>query len=129
MPDKAIDLIDEAAAELKMQIESEPTELAKIKREISNLQVEKEALAMEESDKNKERIAEIEKELANLEEKKRQLESQFEMEKEIFNKIAEIKTEIDSLRIEAERAKREGNFQKAAEIEYGKITQKQQELQ
>ena len=128
LPDKAIDLIDEAAAELKMQIESEPTELAKIKREISNIQVEKEALAMEESDKNKERIAEIEKELANLEEKKRQLESQFEMEKEIFNKIAGIKTEIDSLRIEAERAKREGNFQKAAEIEYGKINQKQQEL-
>jgi ATP-dependent Clp protease ATP-binding subunit ClpB len=70
LPDKAIDLIDEAAAELKMQIESEPTELAKIKREISNLQVEKEALAMEETEKNKERIAEIEKELADLEEKK-----------------------------------------------------------
>jgi ATP-dependent Clp protease ATP-binding subunit ClpB len=74
LPDKAIDLIDEAAAELKMQIESEPTELSKIKRDISNLQVEKEALAMEETEKNKERIAEIEKELADLEEQKRALE-------------------------------------------------------
>ncbi len=128
LPDKAIDLIDEAAAELKMQIESEPKELAKIKREISNLQVEKEALAMEESDKNKERIAEIEKELADLEEKKRGLEHRFNTEKEVFNKIAAVKTEIESLKNEAERAKRNGEFQKAAEIEYGKIVEKQNEL-
>jgi ATP-dependent Clp protease ATP-binding subunit ClpB len=128
LPDKAIDLIDEAAAELKMQIESEPTELSKIKRDISNLQVEKEALAMEETEKNKERIAEIEKELADLEEKKRGLEHRFNTEKEVFNKIAVIKTEIDSLRNEAERAKRNGEFQKAAEIEYGKIVEKQNEL-
>ncbi len=64
-PDKAIDLIDEAAAELKMQIESEPTELAKIKRELATLEVEKEALLMEESDKNRARLEEIEREIAN----------------------------------------------------------------
>ena len=128
LPDKAIDLIDEAAAELKMEIESEPIELSKIKREIQNLQVEKEALAMEETDKNKERISEIEKELANLEEEKRGLENRFNTEKEVFNKIAKVKAEIESLKNEAERAKREGEFQKAAEIEYGKVVEKQNEL-
>jgi len=128
LPDKAIDLIDEAAAELKMQIESEPTELSKIKREISKLQVEKEALKMEETEKNKKRIEEIEKELADLEEKRRQLEEKFRQEKEIFEKIAEIKSKIESLKTDAERAKREGDFNKAAEIEYGEIPKLQEEL-
>jgi ATP-dependent Clp protease ATP-binding subunit ClpB len=128
LPDKAIDLIDEAAAELKMQIESEPAELSKIKREISKLQVEKEALKMEESEKNKKRIEEIEKELADLEEKRRQLEEQFRQEKEIFNQIAEIKTKIEELKHQAEQAKREGDFNKAAEIEYGAIPAEQQRL-
>ncbi len=128
LPDKAIDLIDEAAAELKMQIESEPAELSKIKREISTLQVEREALKMEETEKNKKRIEEIEKELADLEEKKRQLEEQFRQEKEIFNQIAEIKNRIEQLKVEAERAKREGDFNKAAELEYGEVPKAQQEL-
>ncbi|HFC03897.1 MAG TPA: AAA family ATPase [Nitratifractor salsuginis] len=129
LPDKAIDLIDEAAAELKMQIESEPFELAKVKREIQRLQVEKEALNMEITAKNEERIKEIEKELADLEEKKRQLESQFETEKEIFNKIAEIKQQIEEKRREAELAKRNGDFNKAAEIEYGEIPALEKELE
>jgi len=129
LPDKAIDLIDEAAAELKMQIESEPFELAKVKREIQRLQVEKEALNMEITAKNEERIREIEKELADLEEKKRQLESQFETEKEIFNKIAEIKQQIEEKRREAELAKRNGDFNKAAEIEYGEIPAMEKQLE
>ncbi|WP_456456840.1 ATP-dependent Clp protease ATP-binding subunit [Nitratifractor sp.] len=129
LPDKAIDLIDEAAAELKMQIESEPFELAKVKREIQRLQVEKEALNMELTAKNEERIKEIEKELADLEEKKRQLESQFETEKEIFNKIAEIKQKIEEKRREAEAAKRAADFNKAAEIEYGEIPALEKELE
>jgi ATP-dependent Clp protease ATP-binding subunit ClpB len=121
LPDKAIDLIDEAAAELKMQIESEPTDLAKIKREISTLQVEKEALKMEVTEKNTARLEEIEKELADKEEKRVSLQNQFDMEKDVFNQIAEIKTAIDSLRTQAENAKRSGEFNKAAEIEYGQI--------
>ncbi len=121
LPDKAIDLIDEAAAELKMQIESEPTDLAKIKREISTLQVEKEALKMEVTQKNTVRLEEIEKELADFEEKRVGLQTQFDTEKEVFNQIAEIKTTIDSLRTQAENAKRSGDFNKAAEIEYGQI--------
>ena len=121
LPDKAIDLIDEAAAELKMQIESEPFELSKVKREIESLKVEKEALKMENSSKNEERLKEIEKELANLEEKKASLESQFENEKRVFKEIAEAKSKVDALKREAELAKRNGDFNKAAEIEYGEI--------
>ncbi len=129
LPDKAIDLIDEAAAELKMQIESEPFELSKVKREIQKIQVEIEALKMELTPKNEERIKELEKELANLEEKKRALESQFETEKQIFTKIAQIKQLIEEKKREAEIAKREGNYNKAAEIEYGEIPKLQKELE
>ncbi|MDR0467826.1 MAG: AAA family ATPase [Campylobacteraceae bacterium] len=121
LPDKAIDLIDEAAAELKMQIESEPAELSRIKRVISSLHVEKEALKMEESKQNDKRLKEIEKELADSEEKRRALEGQFNHEKEVFGKISSIKTEVDTLKRDAEIAKRNSDFNKAAEIEYGKI--------
>ncbi len=128
LPDKAIDLIDEAAAELKMQIESEPTDLARSKREISTLQVEKEALKMEESDKNTTRVEEIEKELADLEEKRVALQNQFENEKNVFNEIAEVKSLIDSLKTQAEHVKREGDYNKAAEIEYGQIPAEETKL-
>jgi len=128
LPDKAIDLIDEAAAELKMQIESEPTELSKAKREISTLQVEKEALKMEESDKNSQRLSEIVKELADLEEKRVNLQNQFDNEKEVFNQIAEIKSKIESLKSQAEYTKREGDFNRVAEIEYGEIPAEERNL-
>ena len=128
LPDKAIDLIDEAAAELKMQIESEPFELAKIKREIVTLQVEKEALKMEDKEKNETRLNEIEKELANLNEKKNALNSQFENEKKVFSSISEAKKSVDSLKNEAEMARRNGDLNKAAEIEYGKIPAKENEI-
>jgi len=134
LPDKAIDAIDEAAAEIRMQIESEPFELAKIKREIEQLMVEKEAIEIEgaKTEKAKKRLEEIEKELANLEEEKRRLEAQYEEEKRILKEMASIKEEIEKLKNEAEIAKREGNYQKAAEIEYGKIvelTKKLEELE
>ncbi len=128
LPDKAIDLIDEAAAELKMQIESEPSELAKTKRELSSLRVEKEALKMEESKKNSSRIEEIEKEIADLEEKRMSLESQFEAEKSVFEDIANAKANIESLKSRAALTKREGDFNKAAEIEYGQIPEEQKRL-
>ena len=121
LPDKAIDLIDEAAAELKMQIESEPSALAKVKRDIIALGVEKEALKLENSDKNETRLAEIEKEIANLKEKQGSLEAKFENEKSVFNGISEAKKQIDSLKNEANLAKSKGDLSKAAEIEYGKI--------
>lgn len=121
LPDKAIDLIDEAAAELKMQIESEPSSLRKVKKDIETLQVENEALKMEQNENNEKRLAEIEKELANLKEKQSELNSRFENEKAVFNAINEKKKEIDSLKNEANLAKSKGEFQRAAEIEYGKI--------
>ena len=121
LPDKAIDLIDEAAAELKMQIESEPNELSAAKRKLSELMVEKEALKMEKTPSNEKRLEEIEKELADVEEKVRKLESQFQTEKEVFEKISAIKGEIEAKRREAELAKARSEFNRAAEIEYGEI--------
>lgn len=129
LPDKAIDLIDEAAAGLKMQIESEPAELDKVKREISKLNVEKEALKLEKLEKNDIRLRELEKELADLEEQKRVLEGKFENEKNVFGDIAKTKSKIEEAKREAENAKREANFNKAAEIEYGKVPSLQKELE
>ena len=130
LPDKAIDLIDEAASELKMEIESEPAELSKIKRKISSWEVEKEALKMDKKkkEKNNKRIEEIEKELADLEEKRKSLEAKFQMEKETFEKIGKLKEELDQLKSEAEQAKAETDYNKAAEIEYGKIPEVEKEL-
>lgn len=128
LPDKAIDLIDEAAAELKMQIESEPFELAKVKRDIQKIQVEIEALRMELTPKNEEKIKELQKDLASLEEKQRALEAQFNSEKEIFSKIAQVKQKIEEKKREADFAKRDGNYNKAAEIEYGEVPSLEKEL-
>jgi ATP-dependent Clp protease ATP-binding subunit ClpB len=128
LPDKAIDLIDEAAAELKMQIESEPMQLSKIKRELSTLNVEKEALNMEDKSKNRDRLNEIEKELANKGEEKISLESQFDNEKETFNAIAKLKTQIDELRTKANIAKRGSKFDEAAKIEYGDIPELEKQI-
>ena len=127
LPDKAIDLIDEASAELKMQIESEPHILSQVKRLISELQVEKEALKMEESASNTKRIGEVEKELADAQEKQRTLASKFDNEKAVFDKISQIKNEVEAKKREAESAKQSGEFNKAAEIEYSDIPRLQKE--
>ena len=128
LPDKAIDLIDEAAAELKMQIESEPSSLRKVRKDIETLEVENEALKMESDEKNQKRLDEISKELANLKEKQNALNSQFENEKAVFDEISTKKKEIDMLKNEANFAKDRGEFQKAAELEYGKIPSLEKEL-
>ncbi len=121
LPDKAIDLIDEACAELKMQIESEPRALSIVKRKIEELEVEREALKMDEGASNEKRIEEIERELADANEQKAQLQSQYESEREVFEKIAALKTDIERLRREAQSAKSVGDYNKAAEIEYAQI--------
>ncbi|ENM4050639.1 ATP-dependent Clp protease ATP-binding subunit [Campylobacter coli] len=128
LPDKAIDLIDEAAAELKMQIESEPSSLRKARKDIETFEVENEALKMENDEKNQKRLDEIAKELANLKEKQSALNSQFENEKAVFDSISAKKKEIDSLKNEAVFAKNKGEFQKAAELEYGKIPECEKEV-
>ncbi|EAL4027282.1 ATP-dependent chaperone ClpB [Campylobacter jejuni] len=129
LPDKAIDLIDEAAAELKMQIESEPSSLRKVRKDIETLEVENEALKMENDEKNQKRLNEIAKELANLKEKQNALNSQFENEKSVFDGISTKKKEIDLLKNEASLAKARGEFQKAAELEYGKIPSLEKEVE
>lgn len=129
LPDKAIDLIDEAAAELKMQIESEPSSLRKVRKDIETLEVENEALKMENDEKNQKRLDEIAKELANLKEKQNALNSQFENEKSVFDGISTKKKEIDLLKNEASLAKTRGEFQKAAELEYGKIPNLEKEVE
>ncbi|MDR1451996.1 MAG: AAA family ATPase [Helicobacteraceae bacterium] len=129
LPDKAIDLIDEAASQLKLQIESSPAELDRAKREQARLKIEAEALKMEKNDKNKARLAEIAKELSNADEKARALETQFESEKNAFDSIARLKTKEEELKREAELAKRESDFSKAAELEYGKIPALRKELE
>ncbi|MGM8974758.1 ATP-dependent Clp protease ATP-binding subunit [Campylobacter jejuni] len=129
LPDKAIDLIDEAAAELKMQIESEPSSLRKVRKDIETLEVENEALKMENDEKNQKRLDEIAKELANLKEKQNALNSQFENEKSVFDSISAKKKEIDLLKNEASLAKARGEFQKAAELEYGKIPSLEKEVE
>lgn len=121
LPDKAIDLIDEAAAELKIQIESEPYELSSVKRDIEELNIEKEALKMESGTKNAERISQINKELANLDEKKAALDIKFNNEKAVFAEIRDNKKQIDSLKIEAEHERAKNNLEKVAEIQYSKI--------
>ena len=131
LPDKAIDLIDEGASELKMQIESEPIELSRVKIKIGKLMVEKEALLMEGKKKNKQRLEEIEKELSDAKEHKQKMQMQFDNEKEVFEQIAGMKSEVEALKREAQMAKKNSDFNKAAEIEYGKIPElnlKEEEL-
>lgn len=128
LPDKAIDLIDEAAAELKMQIESEPSSLRKVRKEIETLEVENEALKMEDKEKNEKRLNEIAKELSDLKEKQVNLNAKFESEKAVFNEINSKKKDIDSLKNEANLAKSKGEFQKVAEIEYGQIPSIEKDL-
>ncbi|EPO1980705.1 ATP-dependent Clp protease ATP-binding subunit [Campylobacter upsaliensis] len=128
LPDKAIDLIDEAAAELKMQIESEPSSLRKVRKELETLEVEKEALKMEQNEANEKRLEEIAKELANLKEEQNALNAQFENEKSVFDSISVKKKEIDTLKNEANLAKNKGDFQKAAELEYGQIPALEKEV-
>lgn len=126
LPDKAIDLIDEGAAELKMQIESEPSALRLIKRNIQRLEVEKQALNMEDKPSNQARLDEIQKELEDAIEKKNTLQLQFDNEKAVFKEIAQNKNDIEALKRESEIAKRNGDYNKAAEIDYSKIPQKEQ---
>ncbi|WP_104708796.1 ATP-dependent Clp protease ATP-binding subunit [Helicobacter felis] len=129
LPDKAIDLIDEAAAELKMQIESEPYALSSIKRQIQNLAVEEQALLMEESAQNKQRLEEVKKELESAKEESQRLEAQFENEKGVFKSIAQAKTQLEQLKRESERARAVADFERAAKLDHGEIPNLTQEIQ
>ena len=129
LPDKAIDLVDEAAARLKMEITSKPEELDEIDRKILQLEMEKLSLNKESDTASLERRSKIEKELANLKEEQRALNTQWQSEKGVLDKIQGIKEEIDRVNVEIQQAEREYNLNKAAELKYGKLAQLQKTLQ
>jgi ATP-dependent Clp protease ATP-binding subunit ClpB len=125
LPDKAIDLIDEAASRLRLEIDSMPEELDQIERQIRQLEIEREGLKREH---NKEKIQNIEKELANLEEQRTSMKNQWDTERELIQKTRDLKQAIETTRNQAEKAEREGNYEKVAELRYGTITQLEKDL-
>jgi len=128
LPDKAVDLIDEAASLIKIEIDSMPTEIDEIERRIRQLMIESEALKREKDSASKERLDKIENELADLNESKTVLVAQWRKEKEIIKKISNVKEAIEQYRIEEQRAEREGNLNRVAEIRYGKIVELEKEI-
>ncbi|MEE9214914.1 MAG: ATP-dependent chaperone ClpB [Thermodesulfobacteriota bacterium] len=121
LPDKAVDLIDEAAASLKIEIDSMPTEIDEIERRIMQLEIEREALKKEKDDASKEKLKEIEKSIANLKEESDSLKAHWKREKDHINKIKNIKREIEEFKNEAEKVQRAGELSKASELLYGRI--------
>ena len=129
LPDKAIDLIDEAASTIKVQMESVPTELDNLERSIMRLEIEKEALKKEKDELSKKRIIDIDNELDSLKEKEKDLRKRWEEEKEINNKISKKKEEIDSANYELEKAENNYDLEKAAKLRHGTIPKLEKELE
>ena len=129
LPDKAIDLVDEAAARLKMEITSKPEELDEIDRKILQMEMERLSLEKESSAASRERLERLEKELADLKEEQRGLNTQWQSEKDIISKIQTIKEEIDRLNVEIQQAERDYDLNKAAELKYGKLTSLHRQLE
>ncbi|WP_340106040.1 ATP-dependent chaperone ClpB [Rhodohalobacter sp. 8-1] len=125
LPDKAIDLIDEAAARLRLEIDSMPEELDSIERQIRQLEIEREALKRE---KDETKLKTNEKNLADLEEQRKSMRAQWDMEKGLIQKNRELKQAIETARNQADKAEREGNYEKVAELRYGTITQLEKDL-
>ena len=128
LPDKAIDLVDEAGSRLRMEIDSMPAELDEIERRIRQLQIEREAVKKEKDKASAERLGRIEKEIDELKEKRRVLSSQWEEEKRVIKKIRALKAETERTKSLSERAEREGNLERAAELKYGKSIELQKSL-
>ena len=125
LPDKAIDLMDEAAARLRLQIDSVPESLDEVSRRIKQLEIEREAIKRE-NDKGK--LEQLNKEIADLKDEETKQKAQWQSEKEQINKIQQNKIDIENLKFEADKAEREGDYGKVAEIRYGKIKQKEEEI-
>ena len=126
LPDKAIDLIDEAAARLRLEMNSVPEEIDEIQRKIKHLEIEREAIKRE---KNKKRLEELNKELANLQDQLNDFMAKWKAEKELIEKIQKYKQNIENYKIEADRAEREGDFGKVAEIRYGKVKEAEEAIE
>ena len=121
LPDKAIDLIDEAAAKVKTEINSMPVELDEITRRLMQLEIEKVALSKETDKASKERLTTLEKEIADLKDEEKELKSQWEREKQEAGKVAKINEEIEKIKLQIEEAQRKNDYNKLAELQYGKL--------
>ncbi len=128
LPDKAIDLVDESSSRLRMEIDSSPVEIDELRRVVDRLTMEEMHLGKEQDDASKERLAKLRAELADAKERLRGLESQWEREKQSLNRIGEIKERIDEVRVQAERAQRDGDLETASRLSYGEIPALEKEL-
>jgi ATP-dependent Clp protease ATP-binding subunit ClpB len=128
LPDKAIDLVDEAASRLKIELESMPTEIDVIEREIMQAEMERQVLKKEKDEASRSRLGKLEKDLADLREKSGGMKAQWEKERESVQATRRVKEELEQLRIQLEQAQRQGNFALAGEIQYGKLPQLEEKL-
>jgi ATP-dependent Clp protease ATP-binding subunit ClpB len=129
LPDKAIDLVDEAAAKIKIEIDSMPTEIDAVQRRLMQLQIEQEALKKERDPASKARLAQIKKDIGDLEEQASAMKAQWLREKEIIDQIRKLAPQLEDFRAEAEQAQRKGELGKAAEISYGKIPEAEKKIE
>ena len=128
LPDKAIDLIDEAAAKLRMEITSDPAELDEIKRRRMQLEIEREALKREKDAQSKERLERLERDLANLKEQQSALEAQLGSERDVINNVSQIKEKIEETKLHIEQAQRQYDYNRAAELQYGQLNTLERQL-
>jgi ATP-dependent Clp protease ATP-binding subunit ClpB len=128
LPDKAIDLIDEAASRLRMELDSMPTEIDQLERQIQQLEIEQSALKKEKDEASRERLKRLEKDLANLKEKAGQLKAQWQNEKAAINAVSIVNSQIEQAKLELEQAQRRNDLNLAAQIQYGKLPELQQKL-
>src|SRR6185437_9021154 len=128
LPDKAIDLMDEAASRIRMEVESKPEEIENLDRRIIQLKIEREALKKEQDKASNDRLAKLEEELANLEQQSAELTQRWQAEKEKISAEAKLKEQLDSARLELEQAQRAGDLAKAGELQYGRIPELEKQL-
>ncbi len=128
LPDKAIDLVDEAAASLRIQIDSMPTEIDQLERRATQLEIERQALSKEEDPNSRERLKAVEKELAEVREQSNALKAHWKAEKDAINRVGQLKEKIEQLKLEGQTAARKGEFERASQIQYGELPKVQAEL-
>jgi ATP-dependent Clp protease ATP-binding subunit ClpB len=128
LPDKAIDLVDEAASRIKMELDSKPTELDQLDRQILQLEIERTSLAKEKDSASKERLKRLDADIANLKDRSKALTAQWQNEKAAVNAVSVVQTQLEQAKIELEQAQRKGDLTKSAEIQYGKIPELEKKL-
>ncbi len=128
LPDKAIDLVDEAASKLRMEIDSMPAELDEIRRRVMQLEIEREALRKEKDRASQDRLAKLDKELADLKEEQGRLAVHWQQEKDAIQQVAKMQEELEAIKQEVERAQRAGDYQKASELQYGRVPQIERQI-